>query len=320
MSATFRLARQIGLRVLSGAGTLGLVAVAIFVITTLLPGDVAEAVLGQNATPDSIAALRHALHLDQPAWWRFLLWIGGLLQGDPGRSLVSGLPVRQLIGERLPHSLLLAGLTAMVAVPAALAIGIAAAMFRQSLYDRVVSTLTIGIVSIPEFLVATFAVLLFAVELRWLPALSDTSRVHGVLDMLRAFAMPVISLSCVIGAQMVRMTRAAMVDALDAPFIEMAILKGCGPLRLVLTHALPNTVGAIVNVVALSLSGLLGGVVVIETVFDYPGLAKLMVDAVATRDMPVIQACALIFCAAYLVLITVADLAAILADPRRRRS
>ncbi|CAP54407.1 ABC transporter permease [Gluconacetobacter diazotrophicus] len=312
--------RLAGLRILSALGTLLLVTILIFAATSFLPGDAAQAILGRSATPEAAAALRHSLHLDQPGWWRFLVWIGGMLHGDPGYSLINHAPVRALIGQRLPHSLLLAGLTALVTVPTALVLGITSAVFRQSWYDRTVASATIAVVSLPEFLVATFAVLVFAVELRWLPALSDTTQVHGPGDFLRAFAMPVISLSCVVIAQMIRMTRAAMCDALDAPYIEMARLKGCGPVRLVLVHALPNTIGALLNIIALSLSGLLGGVVVIETVFDYPGLAKLMVDAVATRDMPVIQACALIFCGTYLVLITLADVASILGNPRRRRS
>ncbi|HTC12428.1 MAG TPA: ABC transporter permease [Acetobacteraceae bacterium] len=298
--------------------TLWIVSVLVFGATALLPGDVAEAVLGQAATPEAVAGLRAALHLDQPGWLRYLIWLGGLLHGDPGRSLVNHLPVAQLIGNRLPNSLLLAALTAAVSVPVALAIGITAAVRRGSLYDRVVNLLTVSLVSVPEFLVATLAVVIFAVNLHWLPALSSVSDISSPEALFRSFAMPVLSLSCVIVAQMARMSRAALIGTLDSSYVEMARLKGVRPARLVLRHALPNALGPIVNAVALSLSFLLGGVIIIETIFNYPGLAKLMVDAVATRDMPLVQACAMIFCAAYLLLTLLADIAAILSNPRLR--
>ena len=298
--------------------TLWIVSVLVFGATALLPGDVAQAVLGQAATPEAVAGLRAAMHLDQPAWLRYLIWLGGLLHGDPGRSLVNHLPVSELIGTRLPNSLLLAALTAAFSVPLALTLGITAAVRRGSLYDRVTSLLTVGIVSVPEFLVATLAVLLFAVKLHWLPALASIRDVHTTAQMFRSFAMPVVSLSFVVMAQMARMSRAALIGTLDSSYVEMARWKGAGPARIVLRHALPNALGPIVNAVALSLSFLLGGVIIIETIFNYPGLAKLMVDAVATRDMPVVQACAMIFCAGYLLLMTLADVVAILANPRLR--
>lgn len=295
-----------------------LVSMAVFAITALLPGDVAEELLGQAATPEAVAGLRTALGLDLPAPLRYLNWLGGLLRGDPGRSLVNNVPIARLIGSRLGNSLMLAAATAVVAVPVALTIGITAAMARGSLYDRVVSMLTLSVVSVPEFLVATAAVLVFAVHLRWLSALSAASDITSLGQVLRVFAMPVLSLSCVIVAQMVRLTRAAVIDQLQAPYVEMAVLKGASPVRVVLRHALPNAVGPIVNAVALSLSYLLGGVIIVEIIFNYPGIAKLMVDAVATRDMPLVQACAMIFCAAYLVLVTTADVIAIVANPRLR--
>jgi peptide/nickel transport system permease protein len=295
-----------------------LVSVAVFAITALLPGDVAEELLGQAATPEAVAGLRTALGLDLPAPLRYVNWLGGLLRGDPGRSLVNNMPIARLIGSRLGNSLMLAAATAVVAVPVALTIGITAAMARGSLYDRVVSMLTLSVVSVPEFMVATAAVLVFAVHLRWLSALSAASDITSLGQVLRVFAMPVLSLSCVIVAQMVRLSRAAVIDQLQAPYVEMAVLKGASPMRVVMRHALPNAVGPIVNAVALSLSYLLGGVIIIEIIFNYPGIAKLMVDAVATRDMPLVQACAMIFCAAYLVLVTTADVIAIVANPRLR--
>ena len=310
--------RLIATRVAVGLLTLWIVSVLVFGATALLPGDVAEAVLAQAATQEAVAGLRAALHLDQPGWWRYLLWLGGLLRGDPGRSLVNHLPVTSLIGSRLPNSLLLAALTAAFSVPLALTLGITAAVKRGSLYDRIAGLVTVGVVSVPEFLVATLAVLLFAVKLHWLPALSSIRDVHTVAQLFRSFAMPVVSRSFVVMAQMARMSRAALIGTLDSSYVEMAVLKGARPARIVLRHALPNALGPIVNAVALSLSFLLGGVIIIETIFNYPGLAKLMVDAVSTRDMPVVQACAMIFCAGYLLLTTLADTVAILSNPRLR--
>jgi peptide/nickel transport system permease protein len=309
------IARRIG----AAGVTLLLVSLAVFAVSLMMGGDAAEAILGQSATPQALAGLRAAMHLDQPAAARYLGWAGGILRGDPGRSLVTGLPIGGMIAPRLANSLLLAGLTALVSVPVALLLGILAAVRRGSLFDRVVGIATIGIVSVPEFLIATLAVMLFAVTLHWLPALSSTRDVSSPGDLLRVFAMPVLSLACVVVAQMIRMTRAAVCDALDSSYVEAARLKGVSPRRLVLAHALPNAIGPVANAVALSLSVLLGGVIVVEVIFNYPGIARLMVDAVATRDMPLVQTIAMIFSASYLLLVTTADVVAILANPRLRQ-
>ena len=311
--------RLIGVRLVLGALTLLIVSALVFTATELLPGDVAEALLGQSATPDAVAGLRAALHLDQPSWKRFLLWLGGLLSGDPGRSLVNRLPVVALIGNRLPNSLTLAGITACVTVPLALTLGITTAMWRGSRYDRIVGMGIIGIVSVPEFLIASIAVLVFAVKLRWLPALAFRSGPQDFWAMMRLLAMPVGTLALVGVGQMARMTRAALVTVLESSYIEMARLKGAGAVRIVLVHALPNALGPIVNAVALSTSFLLGGVIIVETIFNYPGLAKLMVDAVSTRDLPLVQACAMLFCAAYLSMVLIADIVAIVSNPRLRQ-
>jgi peptide/nickel transport system permease protein len=305
-------------RLVAAIATLWFVATAVFIITNLLPGDVAQELLGQSATPDAVAGLRKALGLDVPPFERYLAWLGHLAMGDPGKSLVNGMPVATLIGSRLGNSLLLAGITALVAVPIALLLGITAAVTRGSLYDRIVGAGTILVVSVPEFLVASVAVLIFAVHLKWVPALSQLGRINGVWDVVRVFALPVFTLTCVIVAQMARMTRAALIDALSSSYVEMAILKGASRSRIILRHALPNAIGPIANAIAFSLSFLLGGVIIVETIFNYPGIAKLMVDGVATRDLPLVQACAMLFCGAYLILVTAADIAAIIANPRLR--
>ncbi len=308
------IARRIGLNAL----ILLIVSVIVFTATLGLPGDFASEILGQSATPELLAAMRKEVGADLPAWQRYLNWLGGLLRGDPGLSLINRVSVAELIGQRLPNSLLLAGLVSLISVPIALALGITAAMRQGSRYDRFVSSMTVSMVSVPEFLVATIAVIIFAVQLRWLPALSTVNEGQPFLTTLRSLTLPILTLTCLVVAQMARLTRAAVVNTLRAPYIEMAVLKGASPARVVGLHALPNAVGPIANAVALSLSSLLGGVVVVETIFNYPGLARLMVDAVSTRDIPIVLACTMIFCTGYLVLVTIADILAIISNPRLR--
>ncbi|PTV74412.1 ABC transporter permease [Agrobacterium pusense] len=298
--------------------TLLIVSFIVFSATSLLPGDTATILLGQAATPEAVAGLRTAMHLDDPALLRFIRWLFGLVQGDLGTSYANNMAIADLIGPRFINSMKLAGITTIIAVPLALTLGISSAMLRGTLYDRAVTVLTIGVISVPEFMIATLAVLLFAVYLKWLPALSLVSEVHTLLDVLRVYAMPVITLTFVVSAQMIRMSRAAVIETLDTPYVEMALLKGAPRMRIVLRHALPNALGPIVNAVALSLSYLVGGVIIVETIFNYPGIAKLMVDGVATRDLPLIQTCAMIFCVGYLLLITTADIVAIMSNPRLR--
>jgi peptide/nickel transport system permease protein len=298
--------------------TILIVSFVVFFATAMLPGDTATILLGQAATPQAVAGLREAMHLNDPAILRFLSWLMGLLHGDLGTSYANDMPVAQLIGGRFVNTMELAGITTLISVPLALTLGITAATLRGSLYDRIVTVLSIGVISVPEFMVATAAVLLFAVYLKWLPALSSVNEAHSLFDLLRIYAMPAITLIFVISAQMIRMTRAAVIETLSTPYVEMALLKGASRRRMVIRHALPNALGPIVNAIALSLSYLVGGVIIVETIFNYPGVAKLMVDAVATRDLPLIQSCAMIFCVGYLLLITVADIIAIMSNPRLR--
>ncbi|WP_375197139.1 ABC transporter permease [Sphingobium sp.] len=308
----------IGKRFASSLLTLLLVSAVVFTIAQLLPGDAAQEALGQSATPEQVAALRHEMGLDRPAPERYVNWLGSMVSGDPGQSLVANLPVSEVISSRLPNSLLLAALSALVAVPVALAIGIGSAMNRGGKLDRALNVSTLSMVAVPEFLVATLAVLIFSVKLRWLPSIALVADDMSWSDYLRGAAMPILCLSIVVIAQMARMTRAAVIDQMDRPYVEMAVLKGVPPVRVVLRHIMPNAVAPIVNAMALSLSYLLGGAIIVETIFNYPGLASLMVNAVTSRDMPLLQACAMIFCAAYLILMLIADLTAILANPRLR--
>ncbi|CAI8813143.1 peptide/nickel transport system permease protein [Pseudomonas chlororaphis] len=308
----------IGRRMGAAVVTLLIVSMVVFAITAVLPGDAAQQALGQFATPEQVAALRLKLGLDQPGVVRYLHWLLSLLAGDMGTSVSNAMPVSELMAGRVPNTLMLAAVTAVVSVPVALTLGIGSAMGRGGRLDSVLSFITLALVAVPEFLVATLAVLVFAVNLGWLSALSYASEIHSPLQFLRTYALPVITLCFVIVAQMARMTRAAVIDQLDSPYVEMARLKGVSPVRIVLRHALPNAIGPIANAVALSLSYLLGGVVIVETIFNYPGIASLMVDAVTNRDMALVQACTMLFCTAYLGLVLIADLCAILSNPRLR--
>ncbi|MBN4178155.1 Glutathione transport system permease protein GsiC [Pseudomonas savastanoi pv. phaseolicola] len=298
--------------------TLLIVSIVVFAITAVLPGDAAQQALGQFATPEQVAALRTKLGLDQPGVVRYLHWLTNLLGGNFGESVSNAMQVSELIAGRFPKTLMLSATTALVSVPLALALGIGAAMYRGSRLDGALSFITLTLVAVPEFLVATLAVLIFAVNLGWLSALSYGGDVSPPWQFMRTYALPVMTLCCVIVAQMARMTRAAVIDQLDSPYVEMARLKGVSPVRIVLRHALPNAIGPIVNAVALSLSYLLGGVVIVETIFNYPGIASLMVDAVTNRDMALVQGCTMLFCSAYLGLVLMADLCAILSNPRLR--
>jgi peptide/nickel transport system permease protein len=310
--------RMVAGRILVGLGSLLAVSLVVFAISGVLPGDAAEEKLGQDATPEAVQALRKEMGLDRSAPARYLDWLGGIVTGNPGKSIVTGMPVAEAVKSRLPNSLMLAAVTAVFAVPLALGLGILCALWRGSAFDRFTSMGAVAIVSVPEFLVATLAVLVFAVQLKWLPALSYEVDLSSPGKMLHSFALPVLSLGSVIMAQMLRMSRAAVIDQLAAAYIEMVRLKGASAARTVLFHALPNAIGPIANAVALSLSYLLGGVIIVEVIFNYPGIAKLMVDAVAQRDMPLVQACAMIFCAGYLILVMLADVCGIVANPRLR--
>lgn len=305
-------------RIGAGLLTLLIVSAVVFLITSLLPGDAAQMMLGQSATPETVAALRAQLGLDQPLPVRYLHWLGGLVQGEFGTSFASHLPVAELVAQRIPATFELAAITTLVSVPLSLLVGITAAMHRGGWLDRALVVGTLSVVAVPEFLVATLAVLLFAVKLHWVPAMSLGAAPQDLVGYLKTYALPVLTLCCVLVAQMARMTRSAIISQMDSPYLEMARLKGASPLRAVLRHALPNAVGPIANAISLSLSYLFGGVIIIESIFSYPGLASQMVDAVSNRDLPVVQLCVMLFAVCYLVLLLAADILTIAFNPKWR--
>ena len=301
-----------------GFATLWVVSVLVFAGTEILPGDVAQIILGQSATPESLAALRAELGLDQPWYVRYFGWLGDMVSGDLGISKAGGATISSLIGERLLNTFELGGIVAIIAVPLSVVLGLIAAMYPGTYVDRVVTFGTLSLISVPEFFIATFLVLIIAVELQWLPSIAYMSGDETGLDWLKAMAMPIATLVIVVAAQMIRMTRAGILNVMSSPYIEMAILKGVPRKRIILRHALFNAIGPIVNVIALNLAYLISGVVIVETIFAYPGLAKLMVDGVQTRDLPLVQACGMIFCGTYVILILAADIASIASNPRLR--
>ena len=305
----------------AGLGLLTLLAVSalLFFGTNLLPGDVATALLGQDATPEALHNIRAALGLEQPAWLRYLHWLGGAIHGDFGTSLTSARPVGAQVLPRLGNTLLLASLAALVSVPLAVGLGLLSAMREGGVLDRLVSLLSLLTISVPEFFVGYVLTLLFAVQLGWLPSLAVMHGGMPLAERLAAIALPVATLVIVVLAHMLRMTRSALLAVMSAPYIEMAFLKGLPRGTVVLRHALPNAAAPIIAVVALNLGYLVVGVVVVEAVFVYPGAGQLMVDAVSKRDLPVVQACGLVFAATYVGLNTVADMLAIIVNPRLRR-
>ncbi|MCP4011063.1 MAG: ABC transporter permease [Proteobacteria bacterium] len=306
-------------RLLIGVATLWVVSVLVFAGTNILPGDVAQIILGQSATPETLAALRTELGLDQPAYMRYWGWVGDMLSGDLGTSKAGGAAIADMIGGRLGNTMMLAGIVALISIPISIFLGLLAAMYPGTILDRILTFGTLSTISVPEFFIATFMVLIFAVQLHWLPAIAHIDKDGTFLDLMLGLAMPILVLTVVVSAQMIRMTRAGILNVMNSPYIEMAILKGIPRKRIILRHALFNAIGPIVNVIALNLAYLVSGVVIVETIFAYPGLAKLMIDGVQTRDLPLVQACAMIFCGTYVILIIIADVLSIVSNPRLRQ-
>ncbi len=307
-----------------GLVTLFIVSILIFSAVTMLPGDFATAILGQAATPETVAAFRRQIGLDHSPVLRYFFWVGGVLQGNFGESFSSagalgGGHVRtvvSLIVPRLKNTLFLAGLTAAIAVPLSLALGMLAALYRNSLFDRLVNLVTLTWISVPEFFVAYILMLFLAIKYPLFYSLANISADTPFLERVARCALPSMTLILVIVAHMMRMTRAAIINLLASPYIETARLKGVPPRRLIFHHALPNAWAPIATVVALNLAYLVVGVVVVEVVFVYPGIGQLMVDSVSARDIPVVQACALIFAVTYILLNLLADVVSIVTNPR----
>jgi peptide/nickel transport system permease protein len=313
MAKIFKMiAQRLGL----GLITLWVVSLIIFLGVELLPGDLAQAILGQAATEETVAAFRRELNLDLPAYERYFIWLGGMLQGDLGTSLANKRQISELIGTRLGNTLFLAAVAAVVSVPLAVGLGILAALYRNSFYDRCVNVVTLTSISFPEFFVAYILILFLAVKLGIFPSISNVSPDTEFWDRVYRVALPALTLTLVVIAHMMRMTRAAIINLLASPYIEMANLKGMPRSRIIVRHALPNAWAPIINVIVINLAYLVVGVVIVEVVFVYPGLGQLLVDSVSKRDMPVVQASSIIFAATYILLNLTADILSILTNPR----
>lgn len=299
-----------------GFVTLFVVSLIIFLGVELLPGDIAQALLGQGATPENTAALRKQLGLDFPPHIRYINWLTDMFQGDFGMSLANNRPIADLIGVRFANTLFLALVTAIISVPLAIIFGLLAALYRNSFYDRAVNVTTLTAISSPEFFVAYILILFFTVKNNWFPSLSTVNMDTPFPERLHKVILPSITLTGVVLAYMMRMVRASIINLLASPYIEMANLKGMPRARVILKHALPNAWAPIANIIAINLAYLISGVVVVEVVFVYPGLGQLIVDSVSTRDIPVVQACSIIFAATYILFNLIADVVSIATNPR----
>jgi len=317
-------------RLFLGLLTLFVVSIVIFTAVNLLPGDFAQAILGQGATPEAVESIRRDLGLDQPPITRYFQWLAGAMQGDLGTSFAQAnfasftgtdsgaTTVAAQIAPRFANTMFLAGVTAAIAVPVSLTLGILAALYRNSVFDRAANMFTLSSISSPEFFLAYILILFLAVLNPLLPSLSNIYAGMTLGERLERTLLPALTLTLVVTAHMMRMTRAAIINLLASPYIEMARLKGMSPMRVIVRHALPNALAPIINVIALNLAYLITGVVVVEVVFVYPGIGQLFVDSVKIRDIPVVQACCLLFAAAYILLNLTADILSILSNPRLR--
>jgi peptide/nickel transport system permease protein len=288
--------KVIAQRIALGFLTLFTISLLITFGVELLPGDLAESILGQGATPETVKVFRTELGLDKPAHLRYLNWLGGIVTGDLGVSLASKREISELVGIRIANTIFLGGFAATIAVPLALFLGILAALFRNTLFDRAINTFTLTTISFP--------------------GISNISTDLSFGNKLYRTLLPATTLTLVVLAHMMRMTRATIINLLASPYIEMARLKGISPMKIILRHALPNALAPIVDVVAINLAYLVVGVVIVEVVFVYPGLGQLMVDSVSKRDIPVVQACSMIFASVYILLNLSADIISIVTNPR----
>ena len=312
------MAKLIVNRLLLGVLTLFAVSVLIFVCTQILPGDVASAVLGQGATPEALIVFRRELGLDVPAHLRYWNWLVGALHGDLGVALTNKRLIIDDLLPRLRNTLFLAGYAAVIAIPFSVGLGILAAINEGKLSDRLSNVLTLVAISLPEFFIAYILIIFFSVEYQVFPSLAMVSKNMEFSERLFQTTLPALTLTLLVAAHMLRMTRSSVLSVMSTPYIEMAFLKGAPRARVIVRHALPNAAAPIITVIALNMAYLVVGVVVIEAVFVYPGLGQYMVDAVSKRDVPVIQACGLTFATVFVILNTLADILVIVVNPRLR--
>jgi peptide/nickel transport system permease protein len=296
------------------------ISLIIFIGIESLPGDVAETVLGQAATPETVAAFRKELKLDLPPHIRYFSWLKDFIYGEFGNSLANGRPVSELISWRFANTIFLAGTTILIAVPIAVILGILAALYRNTLFDKTISIVTLSFISFPEFFIAYILISLFSVQFNIFPSLAMINDEMSFGAKLYTILLPALTLTFIVTAHMMRQTRAAIINVLASAYIEMAELKGLKRLRIIALHAFPNSLSPVINVIAVNIAYLIVGVVIVEVVFVYPGLGQLLVDSVAKRDIPVVQASGIVFATTYIFLNLMADILSMLANPKLRQS
>lgn len=305
-------------RILAAVPVLGIVALVVFLILRLTPGDPAAIIAGDTATPEQLDRIRASLGLSEPIYIQFVTWIGRLLHGDLGVSLISNVPVGDMIGQRLEPTISVALTTMVLSILVAVPLGVLAAWKHRSLIDRGVMALSVLGFSVPVFVIGYVLIQVFAIDLRWLPVQGFRSIARGFGPFLERIILPTIALSFIYVALIARITRAAMLDVLNEDYVRTARAKGLAEVAVLLNHALRNAAVPVITVIGTGFALLISGVVVTETVFNLPGIGRLTVDAVLARDYPVIQGVILVTSALYVAVNLLIDIAYTLFDPRIR--
>ena len=303
-------------RILLGLITLFIVSLITFVGVEVLPGDACTTYLEREAYGAALEACYKRLGLDIPAYERYVNWAIGVIQGDFGYSLSGEMKINDVLGPRVKNSLVLASASILIGIPIALLLGIITALWRDKMPDIIISTFTIFSMTIPEFISATLLILIVAIWLEWLPGIVIVPTGASVSELLPNIILPVIAISMIMTAHMARMVRSSVIQVMASDYVQMAILKGVPYWKMVFKHVLPNALLPAINVVALTIAWLLGGVVVTEVVFNYPGLGRLVIESISNRDLPVVQALAIILASIYVIINLIADLLTLMLNPR----
>ena len=303
-------------RILLGLITLFIVSLITFVGVEILPGDACTTYLEREAYGAALEACYERLGLNVPAYERYISWAVGVLHGDFGYSLSGDMKINDVLGPRVKNSMVLASASILIGIPIALLLGIITALWRDKMPDIIISTIAIFSMTIPEFVSATLLILIVAIWLEWLPGIVIVPTGVSVYELLPNIILPVIAISMIMTAHMARMVRSSVIQVMASDYVQMAILKGVPYWKMVFKHVLPNALLPAINVVALTIAWLLGGVVVTEVVFNYPGLGRLVIESISNRDLPVVQALAIILASIYVSINLLADLMTLMLNPR----
>ena len=307
--------RRVGLGIL----TLFLVSVLVFAATQALPGDTARAILGRSATPERLKELRARLGLNEPATTQYAKWLGHIVKGDLGESLVAQEPVMTLLGNRIMNSAALVLVAALISIPLSIIIGSVSGLMRDRWFDSTVSLGSLALAALPEFVIGILLIMLLATQVfKIFPAVSRVNPSESIWSQMNMLILPALTLILAVAPYIIRILRASMIEVLESEYVQMARLKGMPESIVLRRHALPNAVIPAIQVIALNLAWLAGGVVVVEYLFNYPGIGSGLVDAVANRDVPVIQAIVLLIASLYVGFNLIADILTILVSPRLR--